>query len=280
MPLQIRRMSIDDLRRVISWAEDEGWNPGRHDAAPFFAADPSGFWMGWLGEEPIASISTVSYGGRFTFVGFYICRPEHRGQGHGLALWRAALSGVGSPVVGLDGVVTQIPNYQRSGFAKAHSNHRYTAELAFETPHDPRLRFIDAGLVPAVAALDAGRFPAPREAFLRNWLVGDVSRSGFAIVEAGKVTGYGVIREAVTGRRIGPLFAANPQDADLLFRALVAIGRRGPVFIDMPEPNRDARHLAERHGMKPTFETARMYRGPQPALPLGRIYGISSLELG
>jgi hypothetical protein len=280
MPFQIRRMSIDDLRRVISWAEAEGWNPGRHDAEPFYAADPSGFWMGWLGDEPIASISTVSYGGRFTFVGFYICRPEHRGKGHGLALWRAALAGVGSPVTGLDGVVAQIPNYERSGFTKAHSNHRYTAELAFEAPHDPRLRFIDAALVPAVAALDATHFPAPRGAFLRNWLVGDVSRSGFALVEAGRVTGYGVIREAATGRRIGPLFAASPQDADLLFRALVALGRRGPVFIDMPEPNRAARHLAERHGMTPMFETARMYRGPQPALPLERIYGISSLELG
>ncbi|MCW5713782.1 MAG: GNAT family N-acetyltransferase [Bauldia sp.] len=280
MPFQIRRMSIDDLRRVISWAEEEGWNPGRGDAAPFFAADPSGFWMGWLDDEPVASISTVSYGGRFAFVGFYICRPEHRGKGHGLALWRAALAGVGSPVIGLDGVVAQIPNYERSGFAVAHSNHRYTAELAFGTPHDPRLRFVDDGLLRAIIAFDAGLFPAPRDRFLRNWLVGDVSRSGFAIVDDGRVTGYGVIREAVTGRRIGPLFAANADDADLLLRALVALGRKGPVFIDIPEPNRDARALAERHGMTPMFETARMYRGPQPSMPLGRIFGISSLELG
>lgn len=280
MPLQIRRMSIDDLRRVISWAEEEGWNPGKNDAQPFFATDPSGFWMGWLDGEPIASISTVSYGGRYTFVGFYICRPEHRGRGHGLALWRAALAGVGSPVVGLDGVVAQIPNYQRSGFAVAHSNHRYTAELGFPTPRSQRLRFVDAGLVPLVAAFDAGFFPGPRQAFLPNWLVGDVTRSAYALVDDGRVTGYGVIRDAATGRRIGPLFAATPADADLLLQALVALGRAGPVFIDMPEPNREARALAERHGMTPMFETARMYRGGRPNLPLDRIFGITSLELG
>jgi hypothetical protein len=222
----------------------------------------------------------VSYGGRYCFVGFYICRPEFRGKGHGLALWRAALSGIGSPVVGLDGVVAQIPNYQRSGFAVAHANHRHTAELAFDTPHDRRLRYVDAALMPAILAFDAGHFPAPREAFLRSWLLGDVTRSAYAIVEDGKITGYGAIRDAATGRRIGPLFASRPADADLLFRALVALGRRGPVFIDMPEPNRDARALADRYGMTPMFETARMYRGPQPRLPLGRVYGVSSLELG
>ncbi|MCC6736972.1 MAG: GNAT family N-acetyltransferase [Bauldia sp.] len=273
-------MSIDDLRRVISWAEDEGWNPGRKDAEPFFATDPSGFWMGWLDGEPIASISTVSYGGRFSFVGFYICRPEFRGQGHGLALWRAALAGIGSPVVGLDGVVAQVPNYGRSGFSLAHGNHRFTAELDAPTPHDPRLRYVDAALIPAIVAFDAAHFPAPRGTFLRGWLQGDVTRSAFALVEDGRVTGYGAIRDAVTGRRIGPLFASRPADADLLFRALVALGRRGPVFIDMPEPNRDARALADRYGMTPMFETARMYRGPQPRLPLGQVYGISTLELG
>jgi len=51
------------------------------------------------------------------------------------------------------------------------------------------------------------------------------------------------------------------------------------VFLDVPEPN-SAAALAQRQDLVPTFETARMYRGPAPALPLDRIYGITSLELG
>ncbi|KXF77750.1 hypothetical protein ATN84_10500 [Paramesorhizobium deserti] len=35
-----------------------------------------------------------------------------------------------------------------------------------------------------------------------------------------------------------------------------------------------------RYGMKPVFETARMYRGTTSALPLDRLDGITTFELG
>lgn len=43
--LQIRRMTLDDLKLALAWAGQEGWNPGLHDAEPFFAADPHGFFI-------------------------------------------------------------------------------------------------------------------------------------------------------------------------------------------------------------------------------------------
>jgi Acetyltransferase (GNAT) domain len=54
----------------------------------------------------------------------------------------------------------------------------------------------------------------------------------------------------------------------------------GPIFLDVPEPNRAAVKLGGRYGFRPVFETARMYRGPEPSLPLDRIYGIKTFELG
>jgi hypothetical protein len=48
----------------------------------------------------------------------------------------------------------------------------------------------------------------------------------------------------------------------------------------VPEPNAGAIALADRHGLKPSFEVARMYRGPAPDLPLERIFGITTFELG
>jgi hypothetical protein len=38
--------------------------------------------------------------------------------------------------------------------------------------------------------------------------------------------------------------------------------------------------LTERHRMTPCFETARMYTGIRPELPLERIFGVTTLELG
>ena len=37
---------------------------------------------------------------------------------------------------------------------------------------------------------------------------------------------------------------------------------------------------ARRHGLAPVFETARMYTRGDPGLPLSRIFGITTFELG
>ena len=83
-----RPMARPELDLALAWAAEEGWNPGPHDAAAFWAADPGGFWLGELDGSPVASISVVRYGAEYGFLGCYIVRPEHRGGGLGLALWQ------------------------------------------------------------------------------------------------------------------------------------------------------------------------------------------------
>ena len=52
------------------------------------------------------------------------------------------------------------------------------------------------------------------------------------------------------------------------------------MFLDVPEPNAAGIALAHERGLVPVFETARMYRGGQPRLPLDRVFGVTSFELG
>ena len=66
----IRTMTRQEIDIAIDWAAAEGWNPGLHDADCFYAADPHGFLIGLLGDEPIATISAVKYGASFGFLGF------------------------------------------------------------------------------------------------------------------------------------------------------------------------------------------------------------------
>jgi hypothetical protein len=94
------------------------------------------------------------------------------------------------------------------------------------------------------------------------------------------VRGYGVMPRCRTGFKVGPLFAETKEGAEALFRSLAAEAGSEPVFLDLPEPNPAARALAIRHGLAPVFETARMYRGADPQLPLSRIFGITTFELG
>ena len=276
--LDIRVMTPDDLQRAIFWAAAEGWNPGQADAGPFRAADPDGFLMGFVDDEPVSAISVVRYGAAFGFLGFYICKPAARGRGYGWATWQAGMARLGDRVVGLDGVLAQQANYRKSGFALAHRNIRYGGELSFESAENPQVVPVTPALVPSVIDYDRRCFLAPREDFLRAWLRPHKS-CPLAYVAGGVVRGLGVIRACQHGQKIGPLFADTPAIADALFRALVA-QMPGQVFIDPPEPNAAALALVDRYGLRPVFETARMYRGPAPALPLENIFGITTFELG
>jgi hypothetical protein len=267
--LEILPMSRAELDE---WAALEGWNPGLGDATCFHAADPDGFLMAFRDGRPVASISVVRYAGGFAFLGFY-------GRGYGLRLWRAGMARLEGFTVGLDGVIAQQANYGRSGFAFAHRNIRNGGEVRIEAPTDHRLSDIHQDLVPLVIDCDRRFFPSVRDGFLRCWLQPE-QRSGRALVEDGEVSGYGVIRKCRTGHRIGPLFAETERDADVLFPSLTSTADIGPVFLDVPEPNGPAIALASRYGLAPAFQTARMYRGPTPTLPLNGIYGITTFELG
>lgn len=277
--LTIGVMTRDDLDLAIEWAAAEGWNPGLDDAECFRATDPAGFLMGRLGGEPVASISVVRYGGAFGFLGLYIVRPDRRGRGFGHRVWRAGMDFLGDRTVGLDGVVAQQANYARSGFVLAHRNVRFGGTPQVEAPRSACVQRVSPETVDAVLAYDRTFFPAPRGAFLQCWLT-PASRSALAFVEDGTVKGYGVIRACRSGYKIGPLFADGEREADGLFRALASEAKGDAVYLDLPEPNRAAVGLAARYGLSPVFETARMYRGASPDLPLSRTYGISTFELG
>lgn len=277
--LRIETADRAGLDRMIDWAAAEGWNPGLDDATPFLAADTGAFLMGWLDDRPVTCISVTRYGTGFGFLGFYICDPAFRGQGYGLQTWQAGVARLDGRVVGLDGVVAQQHNYRKSGFVYAHANVRVAGTLTVPPPVDGRLRPIDASLIEAIVDYDRPFFADDRVSFLRCWL-GAGHRRGIALIDDGKVTGYGVIRPCREGHKIAPLFADDAAGADLLFRALAATVPGETVILDPPDANPASVALGARYGLKPIFETARMYRGPAPALPLDRIYGITSLELG
>jgi len=277
----IRVMARADLDRTLDWAAAEGWNPGFDDARAFQAADPSGFFMGWRGAEPAAAISVVAYDPGFAFLGLYIVRPDFRGRGLGLALWREALARRPAKIVGLDGVVAQQANYARSGFRLAHRNIRFGGPAPAVASGAGVLDLKPARTLPfdRIAAYDRRCFPAPRAAFLSLWL-SPLAGAAIAAERDGHVVGFGAIRACQKGYKIGPLFADDDAVAEEIFLALATRARGETLYLDVPEPNAKALRLAERYGLAPAFETARMYTGDPPPIDLARVFGVTTFELG
>jgi Acetyltransferase (GNAT) domain/Acetyltransferase (GNAT) family len=268
-----------EIAIAVEWAAVEGWNPGRQDAECFAAVDPTGFLIGEVGGEPVATISNVNYDELFSFLGFYIVRPDRRGRGYGLRMWQAGLAHSGARTTGLDGVVAQQSNYRKSGFVLAYRNIRFGGVVAAPTSLPSGV--IALGGVPfgALEADDARIFPAPRSAFLRSW-TGAPGHTGGALIRDGGLTGWGVIRPCRNGCKVGPLVASDRRSAETVFTALIAAVGGGTVFLDVPEVNREAVALAESLGLAPVFETARMYNGPTRPMRIDRLYGVTTFELG
>jgi len=275
----IRPMRADEIALAADWAAAEGWNPGLSDAPCFATVDAAGFLIGELDGKPAVTISCVNYDDRFAFLGCYIVRPDLRGRGFGWRIWQAAIAHAGTRTIGLDGVVAQQDNYRKSGFKFAYRNVRYGGRVAaVGTAAQSLMPLADVPLA-IVAADDATVFPAPRLAFLRTW-IGTRGHVGRALMRDGTLAAWGVIRPCREGFRIGPLVADDRAAAEAVLDALITAVGDADVFLDVPEPNGEAQALAQSRGLRPVFETARMYTGEIRDVAIQRIFGVTTFELG
>jgi GNAT superfamily N-acetyltransferase len=281
--LNLRPMQKPDLDMVLEWAAAEGWNPGIGDSTPFLAADPAGFLLAERDGQAVGSISAVAYDEGFGFVGLFIVRPEYRGQGHGRKLFQSGLSYLSDRTIGLDGVPAQQENYHKFGFHDAYRTFRHEGTSGTALPHAVQSPddLVDLRTLPldVLTDYDAQIFPAPRLAFLEAW-IRQPGTVALGRLRSGRLAGYGVLRPCRVGHKIGPLMADDASTAAAIFEALLAAVPGETVYLDVPEPNQAAMNLAKRQGMKPVFDTARMYRGTPPPADLTRTFGVTSLELG
>ncbi|NIZ08481.1 GNAT family N-acetyltransferase [Pseudooceanicola sp. HF7] len=272
----MRCATLEEVRLLADWAAAEGWNPGLEDAEAFLAADPGGFFVAVEGAEVIAGISVVNHDANFAFLGFYLCRPDRRGQGHGFALWKHALEHAAGRTVGLDGVADQQENYARSGFILAGASQRHEGRMDPATGQDSAIRPFDPADLDTLIALDQDAGGAGRAAFLTAWLEPRETRR--TVVRSG-LDGYATIRRCREGVKLGPVIAPDADAALALIRAALAELPSDKVIIDLPSWNRPLRAALQEMGFVVTFETARMYRGPAPAMQRS-LQAIGTMELG
>lgn len=275
-------MSLPQLDQMLDWAAEEGWNPGLDDATPFFAADPGGFFVALDGDTPVAAISVVNHSDAFAFLGLYLCRPSHRGQGVGYALWQLAVAHAGDRVIGLDGVADQQANYAKSGFVAAGETTRYTGALpaAGDLPQGATLRPARAADLPAMIAAEAAASGQAKPRYLSGWFTDTPNRRSLVLEQAGRLTGLLTARRCREGTKIGPLLAPDAAQARALLAA-VSDDFDGPFTLDVPAEGHALHDLCQEARMTAGFKTARMYRGPAPH-PTGDTgcFAVTTLELG
>ena len=293
--LLIRPLTRRDIDVVTGWARAEGFTPGLGDVAIYRHTDRQGLWVGWLDGEPVGCIAGVRYNAAYGFIGLFLVTPDQRGRGFGVALWRHALKHLADlPCIGLEAAPERVDDYAGWGFQPASLTTRWQLIHA-EAGGDPQadgaspggtdLALVAGAAIPtaAVQRYDAAREPSPRPHFLADWLRHPAGTVLALIDGAGRCHGFGRIRPCLLrhgeGWRIGPLLADSPALARQILLGLIA-RHTGVVLIDVPDANRAAAALLTGLGFQPLSCTQRMYRGPQPTVPLAEVFGLACLELG
>ena len=286
--LEIRQMNRQEVDDLVSWAAQEGWNPGIHDAEIFWQTDADAFMAAELDGELVGGGAVTSYDREFGFMGFFIVRPQFRSRGLGNTLWHVRLARLRDRLqpgasIGMDGVFEMQSYYAKGGFVFSHRNIRYRAEVPGNSSPaeggDDQIVPINSVPFDQLAEYDRTCFPAPRPTFLRAWTT---QADGLALgcLRQGKLSGYGVVRRCPEGFKMGPLFADDFQAASDLYEHLANFAAGGPVFLDVPENNASALELVQRNQMVEVFGCARMYIGGVPDISHQRVFGVTTFELG
>ena len=126
---------------------------------------------------------------------------------------------------------------------------------------------------------DSQVFLFPRPVFLSYW-ISRADSFGYYLEHEGTILGYGILRKCFTGYRIGPLFADDEIIAREIVEALLSNIPGELYYLDIPEPNTATLKIVHQYNMQKVFETARMYTKEIPNVPLHKVFGITSFELG
>lgn len=281
--LSFEKLDFNGLKTLVRWAEDEGWNPGLHDADVFWKTDPDGFYGYFHQGELIAGGSVVSYDGQFGFMGFFIVKPGYRSNGIGRKLWYQRRNTLlerlkADASIGMDGVVAMQPFYQKGGFEIAFRDERHE-KTGMTAIIDPRISPIEDHDIASVLEYDRQCFGYSRPQFLTPWLRMPNVKT-FKYHDHNRLKGFAITRKAVKGYKICPLFADDAGIAEALYLACLNSAAGEPVYIDIPMVNDHAIAMVKKYQATYVFECARMYYGQAPIMETQKVFGITTFELG
>ncbi len=281
--LKFQKLDLQGVKTLVSWAKDEGWNPGPYDADVFFATDPNGFYGYFHEGSLIGGGSIVSYNKEFGFMGFFILKPEYRLHGIGRKLWYerrdTLLSRLNKDApIGMDGVIAMQPFYKKGGFEISFRDERYE-KFGMKFEIDKNISPILDADVTSTLAYDKQCFGFSRPQFMKPWLRLPGNKT-FKYTEGDKLKGFAIVRKSDKGYKVCPLFADNEMIAEELYKACLNSVSGEALYIDIPVINEGAVNIVKKYNSTYVFECARMYYGTPPDVDVNKVFGITTFELG
>ena len=285
--MRLRTMTMADISAGLRLNQVAGWNQTAADWERFLIASPEGCFVAELDGQVCGTVTTISFGNRFAWVGMVLVDPQHRGRGIGTRLLDAAiehLDGRKMSTVKLDATPQGKPLYEKLGFVSEYEIERWTwrrtitAVAVAGVPS--RCETLAQPLPDSIVESDREAFGADRS-FLLKSLHHKAPEFTMEVRTDSVLQGYTLGRRGLFADHLGPWMANGSSAARHLLKAFLARSPRETLVVDCLKANNVAVSLLKSCGFTYSRLLTRMYRGPNtyPGRP-NRLCAILGPEFG
>jgi len=259
MKLRLRTMTFEDIPSALRLKDAAGWNQTAADWTRFISASPEGCFVMECNGDVIGTSATITYEGRFSWIGMLVIDEQYRGKGIGMALLERAISFLDSqkiPTMKLDATPKGKPLYEKLGFTIEYEIERWMLNRTVKetaTEYGPES-------IEDVLRIDREIFGANRSALLRS-LAQEAPHLALSEQQGGKITGYSFGRLGSRADHMGPWVAHSKDAAERLLNLFLFRSSRELIFVDCLRLNPWAVQLVKSLGFEFSRPLTRMYRG-------------------
>jgi GNAT superfamily N-acetyltransferase len=259
--MHIRVMTEQDIPAGLRLNTIVGWNQTAADWRCFLQQSAGGCFVAEIDDKVVGTASTISYEGRFAWIGMVLVDPEFRKLGIGTKLLRKTiehLEQIGVPTMKLDATPFGKPIYEKLGFVTEYEIERW---LLKRPPQSAHLRTAPPAELADICELDRELFGADRSFLLRS-LYEQAPELAVANFEEGFPPAYAFGRHGLFADHLGPWSARSRTSAEELLQSFLRQSSRETVIVDVMKSNSMAIEVLARHGFTPSRPLTRMFRGP------------------
>jgi GNAT superfamily N-acetyltransferase len=262
--MQLRVMTPQDIPGGVRLDTIVGWNQTAADWSRFLTGSPDGCFVMEDEGKIVGTAATLSYEGRFAWIGMVLVDPDYRNQGIGTTLLERTikyLAASGISTLKLDATPVGKPIYEKLAFVSEYEIDRWILKRSVTEQWPRKDVNVSEGQLSNVFQHDRQAFGADRNALLQS-LNEHAPDLTLVAQSGGQLAGYVFGRRGLFADHIGPWMARDGEAARTLLTEFLKRSSRDTIIVDALRSSRTAGELLREHGFSPARLLTRMYRGP------------------
>lgn len=278
--LEIRLLDEADIPGAMRLKELARWNQTESDWRRLLRLEPRGCFCAEIDGVLVGTTTTIAYGSELAWIGMVLVDPEYRRRRIATQLMQAALDYLSkrAAIVKLDATPAGQPVYENLGF-KVESLVERWAGRASDMPTAGCVT-LEASAHNELFALDRRVFGADRSKLMEA-LLAESSTAPTAEANDGRLSGYALARRGSNAAYVGPLVAADVEQAASLLGCQLSQLAGQQVYVDVNTNFKQGAEVLAARGFIKQRDLIRMTYGAQSsAATSASVFAIAGPEFG